>query len=93
MIEQDASDGTGSFPDSRSRGLYELALRGQWRAEEAIDWSRLSFELLSPPLRGAMARLYADVSYAETFGVDATARMVELAPEGWLREFAEAADA
>jgi hypothetical protein len=35
-----------------------------------------------------MARVYADVLYAEAFGLDVIHRMVELAPSGWQREFA-----
>jgi hypothetical protein len=77
-----------SFSDEKSQALYQQALVGQWDPDVAVDWSRMSFDRLAKPIRSAMAAVYADVLYAEDFGVRMITRMVELAPEGWQRDFA-----
>jgi hypothetical protein len=76
------------FEEALAQRLLAEATGGRWQADDALQWSTLSFERLAPPIRRAMATVYADVLYAEEFGLQLVMRMAELAPEGWLREFA-----
>lgn len=76
------------LPDAIERTLQAQAIRGQWSVDDALDWAHLDFAHLAPPIRTAMATVYGDVLFAEAFGVRVIERMIALAPEGWLRDFA-----
>ena len=75
-------------PVSAFSSLYQRALAAQWTADEVLDWQKLAFNRLPAGLRQAMATVYSDVCFAEEFGLGLTARMVDLAGEGLLRDFA-----
>jgi hypothetical protein len=72
----------------RVRRLQQLALGSRWSVADAIPWQALSFQRVAPRVRAAMGSIYADVLYAEAFGLDGILRLAELAPEGPLRDFA-----
>jgi hypothetical protein len=73
---------------TRLQALYDRAVETQWVVGDALDWSTILFDNLAPAIRRSMANVYADILYAETFGVVAVERQLALAPAGWQREFA-----
>ncbi|HEX6245015.1 MAG TPA: hypothetical protein VFZ61_29040 [Polyangiales bacterium] len=75
--------------EARARSLCERAAAASWSADSALDWQELAFERMPGATRRAMAALYTDVLFAESFGVELVRRLVERAPEGWLRRFAQ----
>lgn len=76
------------FAEARARTLCMSAAASRWSAESALDWPSLRLAPLPGSVHRAMAALYADVLFAESFGVLLVRRLAELAPEGWLRRFA-----
>lgn len=74
------------FPDEASQRLYQKALADQWQVEN-VDWQTLDFAQLAKPVRRAMGAIYRDVHLAESVGLRAQGRIVDLAPAGWLRQF------
>jgi hypothetical protein len=74
--------------DKTPAKLRKQAIAQQWSVDDVLHWSELSFEGLAKPVRAAMAAVYADVLFAERFGVHVARRMTELAPEGSWRSFA-----
>lgn len=72
--------------------MQHLPYRSQpamrWSVERALDWSRLDFQLIAPGVRSAMAHAYGQILRAEQLGLRIVRRMVEAAPEGYLRDVA-----
>jgi len=87
MTETDLRDVIASFPDERARALYQHGLDRQWNVDRALDWSALRLDRVPITARRGMACLYSDTLHAEKFGLELGARIAELAPAGWLRDF------
>jgi hypothetical protein len=75
---------------ARGMRLLSLSRERQWDVEEALPWDALELHLVSPPIRRAMAAVYASTLHAESLAFTLIDRLVDLAPEGLLRDFARA---
>lgn len=75
------------FPDRTTARIYERANAEQWQMDD-IPWADLDLQAVAPPIKAAMATLYADLLQGEQLGLRLAGRVVDRAPEGWLRRFA-----
>jgi hypothetical protein len=85
VTETHSSELMAAFPNDRARALYQHGLAHQWDLEQVIDWPTLHLERVAA--RSQMAAVYADVLYAEQIGLEFGARILDVTPEGWLRDF------
>ncbi|HKP62230.1 MAG TPA: ferritin-like domain-containing protein [Polyangiales bacterium] len=75
------------FDGAFAEALYRKAISEQWSIEADIDWATLTLEQIAPAVRAAMAAIYSHIYHTESMGLRLCGRLVDAAPEGWLRQF------
>lgn len=74
--------------DESTRALYERAIAEQWHVTLDVPWDLMPLDVLSEPIRHAMGATYAHIYFAESYGLGLCGRLVDVAPQGSLRQFA-----
>jgi hypothetical protein len=74
-----------AFPDAACLKLYEQAKHNRWRIDQDIDWRELDLRVIAPSIRRAMATVYAQIRYAEMFGLVHVAKTLAQTDAAWTR--------